>query len=408
MCSPPRVLQGLFLVALFGLAGCGAAAIDEMERPSPSYGSSDDRPREERRRFDRVYSEWRGLVGELAAVDLQYQSAPEHRRDALRERYDQLVAEGTAAQKEVLQAAVVAYAKAPEENIDLATFLTAVVFLLVDREEYEESLRLAQILLDGEVSSDELYALAGTAAFATGNFELAEKHLRRVEREQTMPGVAAKNLKDIDYYKTAGEREKKLRSAETSAGDLPRVLLKTTQGEIELDLFENEAPNTVANFVWLVEQGFYDGLTFHRVLPRLMAQAGCPNGDGSGGPGYTIPCECYREDHRLHFRGSLAMAHSGRDTGGSQFYLTFVPLRRLDGNHTVFGRVVRGIDVLARLQRRDPPDPFSRGINPHRNIVIPPADKIIAAKVLKKRNHPYRPKVFQATAAAENQPSSGS
>jgi len=175
---------------------------------------------------------------------------------------------------------------------------------------------------------------------------------------------------------------------------LPHVVLKTSKGEIELELFENEAPNTVANFISLVEKGFYDGLEFHRVVGEFTAQAGCPKGDGSGGPGYVIPCECYLPEHRNHFRGSLSMAHSGRHTGGSQFHITFLPTGQLDGKHTVFGRVVRGMHVLAKLQRRVPRDPMEVKMNPHRNIIIPPADKILKAKVLRKRNHEYDPTVF--------------
>ncbi|OHB73277.1 MAG: hypothetical protein A2V70_20170 [Planctomycetes bacterium RBG_13_63_9] len=169
--------------------------------------------------------------------------------------------------------------------------------------------------------------------------------------------------------------------AEAKADDLPRVLLKTNKGDIEIELFENEAPNTVANFVSLVDGGFYDGLTFHRVLPGFMAQAGCPQGNGHGGPGYLIPCECYEPNHRLHFRGSLSMAHAGKDTGGSQFFLTFLPTSHLDGRHTVFGRVVKGLDVLHKIQRRDPEE-----------LGAPDPDKIIEAKVLRKREHAYEPK----------------
>jgi cyclophilin family peptidyl-prolyl cis-trans isomerase len=113
----------------------------------------------------------------------------------------------------------------------------------------------------------------------------------------------------------------------------------------------------------------------------FMAQGGDPTGTGTGGPGYTIPCECYRPDFRVHFRGSLSMAHAGRDTGGSQFFLTFRPTRHLDGQHTVFGRVVKGMDVLAKIQRRDPDNPQG-----------PEPDKIVEAKVVRKRSHPYEPK----------------
>ncbi|HUG68121.1 MAG TPA: peptidylprolyl isomerase [Pirellulaceae bacterium] len=148
-----------------------------------------------------------------------------------------------------------------------------------------------------------------------------------------------------------------------------------------IELYENEAPQAVGNFVSLVESGYYDGLTFHRVLPGFMAQGGCPDGTGSGGPGYNIACECYRDDHRKHFRGTLSMAHRGRDTGGSQFFLTFKRTSHLDGRHTVFGRVVEGLGVLAQLQRRDP---SQRG-------ALPAPDKIVKAEVVRKRDHEYRP-----------------
>ena len=191
----------------------------------------------------------------------------------------------------------------------------------------------------------------------------------------------------------AWAEERKLRDAETAARNLPRVVLHTNKGEIEIELFEDHAPNTVANFIALVEKGFYDGLTFHRVKERFMAQAGCPKGDGTGGPGHTIRCESYEDNARKHFRGSVAMANAGPHTGGSQFYINFVPTPHLDGRHTVFGRVIRGLDVLSKLQRREPRDPMEVAINPHRNIIIPRADRITRARVLRKRDHDYVPEV---------------
>ncbi|NQT13886.1 MAG: peptidylprolyl isomerase [Planctomycetes bacterium] len=166
---------------------------------------------------------------------------------------------------------------------------------------------------------------------------------------------------------------------------MPRVVLVTNRGEIELELFENEAPNTVANFISLVEKGFYDGLTFHSVVPQAMARGGCPEGDGSGGPDYTIRCECNQPNRRVHFRGTLTMGNDGRDQGGSQFGILFRPSRQLDGQHTVFGRVVRGMDVLGRLQRREP--------TPLNQESLPDADTILEAKVIRKRNHPYAPQI---------------
>ncbi|MBL8829494.1 MAG: peptidylprolyl isomerase [Planctomycetaceae bacterium] len=175
--------------------------------------------------------------------------------------------------------------------------------------------------------------------------------------------------------------EQEKRAAEAKADDLPRVEMVTNKGRMVIELYENEAPNTVANFVSLVEKKTYDGLTFHRVLPGFMAQGGDPAGNGTGGPGYSINCECNQENHRNHFLGTLSMAHSGPNTGGSQFFITFGRTAHLDGKHTVFGRVTEGLDVLTKLQRRDPGDPKA-----------PAADKIVTAKVLRKREHEYTPK----------------
>lgn len=120
--------------------------------------------------------------------------------------------------------------------------------------------------------------------------------------------------------------------------------------EVIIDLFEKEAPNTVANFEKLANEGFYNGLSFHRIIPGFVAQGGCPQGTGTGGPGYTIKCEINPNKHE---RGSLAMAHAGRDTGGSQFYICYQPQPHLDGQHTVFGKVVSGMEHVDEFKGQD-------------------------------------------------------
>jgi cyclophilin family peptidyl-prolyl cis-trans isomerase len=123
--------------------------------------------------------------------------------------------------------------------------------------------------------------------------------------------------------------------------------LRTTEGVIVLELFDKDAPETVENFRKLAADGFYDGLTFHRIIKDFMVQAGCPAGNGTGGPGYEFDDEI--NDHKL-VRGSLAMANAGPDTNGSQFFIvTADETPWLDGKHTVFGKVVEGADVLDRL-----------------------------------------------------------
>ena len=158
---------------------------------------------------------------------------------------------------------------------------------------------------------------------------------------------------------------------------LPQILMKTNKGQMKLELFEDEAPNAVANFVNLVESGFYDGIKFHRVIEDFMIQVGDPltkdeskkNLWGTGGPGYCIDCEV-SPNNVPHKHGAkyLSMAHAGRNTGGSQFFVTHRPTPHLDGVHTVFGKVIEGEDIV---------DAIAQG------------DVIEKAEVISKREHKY-------------------
>lgn len=132
------------------------------------------------------------------------------------------------------------------------------------------------------------------------------------------------------------------------------AIISTEKGDMKAELYEHETPGTVANFEKLARSGFYDGLTFHRVIPDFVIQGGCPLGTGAGGPGYTIPCETSAE-RQYHDRGVLSMAHRGKNTGGSQFFICHnrENTRHLDGVHTCFGKVVDGIDVLDAIRPGD-------------------------------------------------------
>ena len=131
---------------------------------------------------------------------------------------------------------------------------------------------------------------------------------------------------------------------------MKKAIIETKKGIIELVLFEEDTPNTVANFEKLANSGFYDGLSFHRVIPDFVIQGGCPKGNGTGGPGYTIKCEI---NPNKHVKGALSMAHAGKDTGGSQFFITHSPQPHLDGVHTVFGKVTRGMEVVNAIKQDD-------------------------------------------------------
>ena len=133
-----------------------------------------------------------------------------------------------------------------------------------------------------------------------------------------------------------------------------KIKIQTNRGDILAEMWNDDAINTVKNFITLVQSGYYDGLTFHRVLPDFVIQGGCPQGTGSGGPGYRIPCETSGQRQK-HQPGAFSMAHAGKDSGGSQFFivLTREKTKHLDGGHTVFGQTIEGMDVVKSIRQGD-------------------------------------------------------
>ena len=134
--------------------------------------------------------------------------------------------------------------------------------------------------------------------------------------------------------------------------ELPQIQIQTDRGDMTIEMFEDHAPNTVDNMIYLIEKGYYDGLNFHRVISDFMIQGGCPQGTGTGGPGYKFDDECTSEC-RHDSAGILSMANAGPRTNGSQFFITHGPTPHLDGKHTVFGKVTEGLDVVHEIKQGD-------------------------------------------------------
>jgi cyclophilin family peptidyl-prolyl cis-trans isomerase len=257
--------------------------------------------------------------------------------------------------------------------------------IMLEENRFADVIEVADKLVEAKDVNPRLLVIDSMAHFYANDFEKARELSQRAAKVDPDSAAGGENFaKTCDEQAGFWKKELEIRTKEAKADDLPRVLFKTNKGDIVLELFENEAPNTVANFISLVEAKKYDGTKFHRVIPKFMAQGGDPNtldddpgNDGQGGPGYTIACECYTEKARKHFQGSLSMAHAGKDSGGSQFFLTHVPTTHLnwapgkeDSNHTVFGRIVEGLDVALALRV---------------------GDVIESAKVIRKRDHAYKP-----------------
>jgi cyclophilin family peptidyl-prolyl cis-trans isomerase len=360
--------------------------------------------------FDQRFVEYQQTMRKIEQLRVDYQAADAAKREVINEQLIDAVAAAKARLDAMVAAAVEAYRAAPNADPQITELLTAVARhyavgtvvpnsdgIVNGGDNYERALALIPLLIEGGAPEKQLPVWGIVAAFVTNDFDLADAYLEQAQEkglivdprtldddaEKAIVGLALKYSVERDAYHAAWNKEQAIRAAEAEADDLPRVRLSTNRGEIVVELLENESPQAVANFITLVKQGYYDGLAFHRVLHAFMAQGGDPQGTGAGGPGYSIRCECYQPNHRNHFRGSLSMAHAGRDTGGSQFFLTFLPTTHLDGRHTVFGRVIEGVDVLGDLQKRSPSG------DPQRDARLPPPDRILRAEVIRDRGHEY-------------------
>ena len=379
--------RGLALATVLSIAsGCRAfaqAPADGGAPPPPVRATVSDAesaeapPTED---FATVLARYNEIDKKIRDVGAAYGAATNaSERGRLREEYTSLAKQLEGLMPSLQNAALKAFLANPQDN-QSTNVLIGIVANDYRKDRYDEALQLARRMFEAGCKEPLLFAFAGCAAYCVDDYEAAEEYLATADKAGKLVDQGERFLLELPERKELWAAEKAIRDQEAQADDLPRVKFTTDKGEIVLELFENQAPNTVANFITLVEKKHYDGTPFHRVLAGFMAQGGDPTGTGRGGPGYHIPCECYRDDYRHHFRGSLSMAHAGRDTGGSQFFLTFRPTPNLDNLHTCFGRVIEGHEVLAKIQRRNP----SGGPN------LPEPDRIVKAEVLRKRNHAYK------------------
>jgi cyclophilin family peptidyl-prolyl cis-trans isomerase len=376
--------------------------------------------------FQTKFKEYKAAIQEIESLRAKYQESNEADRAKINEQLSGQIAHAQSLVNAMVDAATEAYRLAPNADPELTKLLIAIAryntigrqvgpgeasqgnpddkyYPIDGGDQYEKALPLIKLLIDSGAEEKQLPIWGFLAAFATNDYDLAKQYLAKASQLGALEELgrqAQKNdneLKEaglvksmthlvsslasvIDQYEGFWAKESAVRAEEAKADDLPRVKLTTSKGEITLELFENQAPQTVANFLTLVKKGFYDGTPFHRVLPGFMAQGGDPTGEGTGGPGYSIRGEANASNYRNHFRGTLSMAHSGHpDSGGSQFFLTFVPTPHLNARHTAFGRVIDGFEVLGDLQRRSP----QHQQNP------PQPDKILKAEVIRQRPHEY-------------------
>jgi cyclophilin family peptidyl-prolyl cis-trans isomerase len=383
-----RKTKRISKMACWVAVACGLAAMDaRAQSPGPGQtgalggGGGAGDPKAD---FDDAFGKLKKLMADLTVLQAQYQQ-PKADKPALEAKFNAVKVEAQAA-GDRLEAAALGLLAVDPKNQDALQIAKAVVAGSLETDDPDKSLVIASKVGDANAADAEVSLMAASAAMLLSKVDAVEAWLAKAKAA----GAPADALSGIEQAlarerpKIAAEMAK--RTAEAEADDLPRVKFSTSAGDVVVELYENEAPNAVANFISLVEKGFYDGTPFHRVIPGFMAQGGDPTGTGTGGPGYVIACECEKPGARMHFRGTLSMAHAGKDTGGSQFFLTFRPTEHLDGKHTVFGRVIAGDDVLGKLARTQDGE----------GQPVPGAvpDKIVKAEVVRKRDHAYVPQTL--------------
>lgn len=334
--------------------------------------------------FEAAAKAMKDLFAELTVLQAQFHQ-PKADKAAIEASFKETAQKAEAA-SDRLETAALALAVADPGNTEARQISGSAVAAAVRADAPELALEKATKLAAAGVADADTFAAAASAALVLSELDDAAAWAAKAKAAGARRDRLAELEEAIEHDREKVAAEMEVRRAEAAADDLPRVKVSTSVGDVVVELFENEAPNTVANFLNLVEKGFYAGTPFHRVIPEFMAQGGDPTGRGSGGPGYAIKCETDKPNARKHFRGSLSMAHAGKDTGGSQFFLTFRPTEHLDGKHTVFGRVIEGFDVLSLIRRTQSPDgrPIP-GIKP---------DTILEAEVVRKRPHDYAPETI--------------
>ena len=324
--------------------------------------------------YQRLHEQWLVLERELQTIAAEFSAAEPSRRTIPRARFDAKMREATDVLTRLRDEALAAYEATPNADEELVKLLIG--FMINDASQSRAKTSLTGSFSVDEATGDELRA-------DWKALELAELlmsngcDLKHFEAAASAPRLSLDQREIME--------EALIRAQQVNAERLPQVQFDIVdsggqvKGSLVIELFEDDAPNTVANFINLVEQGYYNGHEFYRVLADFKAECGCPNGDGTGGPGYEIRDEIVPFESRRHFTGTISMANDGSpDSSGSRFILSLVRTSELDRTNTVFGRIVSGIELLGDLQLRNPD-----------LAAQPNADRIDTATVIFKREHEY-------------------
>ncbi len=340
--------------------------------------------------FDTKVETWRETIKQIRKIHFEYVAASnEDEARKLRKKWVQLRVIGRQQLDDLAQSATTLFDQLDNPPRDLLAFIHRIQSKLLFDGSPLRAYDIGHMILKKMPNDKESLMITAKAAIRLNHFEEAEQMAESlgVAMQRGLDRVDTSLFSKIDDLKTSFQRELEFRTAEAEADDLPRVRLVTNKGEIIVELFENEAPTAVGNFLALVEQEKYNGMLFNRIIKDILALTGQFYKDGGFAPViYTIKDECGREDARSHFRGSLSMAKTEEaNSGYIQFFICERALPHLDGEHTVFGRIISGKDVFESLSISH----FTTDENEEEKLPNVVLDYIISAEVIRKRDHEY-------------------
>ncbi len=340
--------------------------------------------------FDGSIEELRTAIKKIKRSGMLYFNNSSREQFEIREQWEVDAIAAEAAYQKVKRTAFAYFLAAKNPSKDAKQIVRKLTFEQVDHGELTLTYAAAHKLLDFYPNDEHLMKLMGHVAILTNDFDFAQKYAATNKSViEDFPMIANALYSYLDEMSEKWKRELKIRAEETAADDLPHAIIETTKGTIVIELFENQAPETVANFVSLVQTGYYDRMIFHHVLENVLAHTGKMSMNRSLPIGYTIYDEMGRPDARHHFRGSVAMFLNTDEpnVGGAEFQILQIPRPNLDGRITVFGRVISDMRIVDVIQPTvtitdEGKEKFIEGAVP---------DTIKSITVKRLRNHEYEP-----------------
>ena len=333
--------------------------------------------------FNKVKQEYVEAMIEMRVAQILFMN--EGQSDDAGERYRELRNESRQKMNELFEAGLEVIRAIGDPEV--GTFMVTMLQHRFEHGYYDElTTEAGARLIDGGIRLTYVFLVTARSAMAIGDIELAKRLYESLE-EDDLEDIDKQLIFRADVIGEEADQEKEIRAVEAEAGTNPRVLMKTTRGDVLLELFIDQAPSTVANFLWLVnEKRYYDGLDFFQVMDHLLALTGDDSGNGSGGSGKFLIDEHERKDARSALAGSLVMAKRPVGTPGdfipnsasAQFSILFLPLPHVTKQQVVFGRVIEGMDVISELRRVDPTKKKKKT-----DIVVPP-DRVLSMEVVRE------------------------